>query len=556
MQFFKTKFFYKDIGDNLKINFLVTRKIERGKKMTTNFNTVDALQRPSLLFGSKKERKAVRKNLEQQFMSEYLAKGMNEKQAKRFAKAKVENYAAEERVARTVTYYDKEAGKEAKKLVKKEDMPFFVEILSKRDKKVIDRNAEDFKNNGELSLNKSKEFIHGWTGDDLTLNDGSNLERPEDHVLANYLGTSDRRARHIAKKFGFEAPSLALKRAAHVATGGLLGGAFGGGAAKSGDTTATFFSNAVVDHNGNILKDPILDIVKIHGDVAGALTAGAVLGALGGIGTINAVGGDKDLFNGREPKAIIESRNIKGLDKSIQPLMTAIIADEVMTDDQKVQLITEAIGKNSSSLCNEREFVALYDKILNQKPQGNQPPQGNTQPPQGNTQPPQGNTQPPQGNTQPPQETCPIEDYEKDVKEEKDVEMKSYDYRPKRGEYWYGIVAAKYGLKDPVEIKAAVKELKQLHGLTDAQRKQNIQPKVMHLPETLHGHKYLGNKVTERTNKFPKAKPYNGKYTNPTTKQQVETRKYGFEDCEYTSPLYNDEATRNAEKEKYAQSRK
>ena len=536
MQFFRIKIFYRSIGDNLKINFLVTRKIERGKKMTAEVNNVDVMQRPSLLFGSRKERRAVRKDLEQQYLSKFLANGLDEKTAKKYAKAQVENDAAAERVARTVTYYDKEAGKAAKKLVKKEDMPFFVKILSKKDKKVIDRNAEDFKNNGELALGKSKEFIHGWTGDDFTLNDGSNLERPEDHTLANYLGTNDTRARHIAKKFGYNTDNLFWKRFAHVATGGLAGGALGAGAAKTGDTTAEFFSNAVVDHNGNILVDPIRDIVKIHGDVAGALTAGAVLGALGGIGTINAVGGDKDLFNGREPKAIIESRNVKGLDKSIQPLMTAIIADEVMTDDQKVQLITEAIGKNSSSLCNEREFAALYNKILDQKPQNNnQPPQGN------------GN-----GNEVEP---CPIEDYEKDVKEEKDVEMKSYDYKPKRGEYWYGIVAAKYGLKDPVEIKAAVKELKQLHGLTDAQRKQNIQPKVMHLPETLHGHKYLGNDVKARTNNFRKANKYTGKYSTPTTKEQVETRKYGFKDCKYTSPLYNNETERNNAKADYAKNR-
>lgn len=539
MQFFEIKIFYKSIGDNLKINFLVTRKIERGKKMTANVNNVDAMQRPSLLFGSRKERRAARKDLQEQYMSKFLASGMDEKTAKKYAKAQVENDAAAERVARTVTYYDKEAGKAAKKLVKKDDMPFFVEILSKKDKKVIDRNAEDFKTDGNLNLNKSKTFVRGWTGDDLTLNDGSDLERPEDHTLANYLGTNDTRARHIAKKFGYGTENLFWKRAAHVATGGLVGGALGTGAAKTGDTTAEFFSNAVVDHNGNILVDPIRDIVKIHGNVAGALTAGTVLGALGGIGTIDAVGGEKDLFNGREPKAIIESRNVKGLDKSIQPLMTAIIADEVMTDDQKVQLITEAIGKNSSSLCNKREFAALYNKILNQKPQENvQPPHNDD-----------GN-----GNND-EVEQCPIEDYKKDVEEEQDVAMKSYDYKPKKGEYWYGIVAAKYGLKDPVEIKAAVKELKQLHGLTDAQRKQNIQPKVMHLPETLHGHKYLGNDVKARTNNFRKANPYKGQYTNPTTKTQVSTTKFGFKDCQYTSPLYNDTKARDDAKADYAKTR-
>lgn len=108
------------------------------------------------------------------------------------------------------------------------------------------------------------------------------------------------------------------------------------------------------------------------------------------------------------------------------------------------------------------------------------------------------------------------------------VDMPICQYKPKKGEYWAGIVAAKYGIKDQKELMKAVHELKKQHGITNF--KLNVQPKVLNLPEELLGHKIdCDAEVKVKTNKFKKQAKYTGKYTNPQTQETVTV--YFYTDC-------------------------
>lgn len=54
-------------------------------------------------------------------------------------------------------------------------------------------------------------------------------------------------------------------------------------------------------------------------------------------------------------------------------------------------------------------------------------------------------------------------------------------YKPKKGEYWAGIVAAKYGIKDQKRINESSSRIEKTHGITNF--KLMIQSKSLNLPE-------------------------------------------------------------------------
>ena len=129
------------------------------------------------------------------------------------------------------------------------------------------------------------------------------------------------------------------------------------------------------------------------------------------------------------------------------------------------------------------------------------------------------------------------------------IDMPICQYKPKKGEYWAGIVAAKYGIKDQKELMNAVHELKKQHGITNF--KLNVQPKVLNLPEELLGHKIdCDAEVKVKTNKFKKQTKYTGKYTNPQTQETVTV--YFYTDCNgnrsktYSTPEARDAAMQQA----------
>ena len=57
------------------------------------------------------------------------------------------------------------------------------------------------------------------------------------------------------------------------------------------------------------------------------------------------------------------------------------------------------------------------------------------------------------------------------------------EYMPKKGEYWYSIVSAKYDVENE-DVKAIVGELKKLHKITETSL--TILPDILKLPEVVN----------------------------------------------------------------------
>ena len=128
-------------------------------------------------------------------------------------------------------------------------------------------------------------------------------------------------------------------------------------------------------------------------------------------------------------------------------------------------------------------------------------------------------------------ETCPLTPGE---------EREEYcDYKVKKGEYWAGIVAAKYKREDGTgfnldpkkrtkeenkELMGIVHYLKDKHGVKYS---DNVQPPTMRLYSEINGKKYnveCDAKVKEKATKFPPAKRYTGKAADGTVR-------YFYTDC-------------------------
>ena len=113
------------------------------------------------------------------------------------------------------------------------------------------------------------------------------------------------------------------------------------------------------------------------------------------------------------------------------------------------------------------------------------------------------------------------------------------DYKVKKGEYWAGIVAAKYKREDGTgfnldpkkrtkeenkELMGIVHYLKDKHGVKYS---DNVQPPTMRLYSEINGKKYnveCDAKVKEKATKFPPAKRYTGKAADGTVR-------YFYTDC-------------------------
>lgn len=161
-------------------------------------------------------------------------------------------------------------------------------------------------------------------------------------------------------------------------------------------------------------------------------------------------------------------------------------------------------------------------------------------------------TQPDPGQVPPPVEPCPITPGE---------EHEQYcDYQVKKGEYWTGIVAAKYKREDGTgfnldpkkrtreenkEIMEIVHYLKDKHGIKYS---ENVQPSTMRLYTEINGKKYnvdCDTAVKEKATKFLPAKKYTGKAADGNSR-------YFFTDCNgnrskmYTSKEERDAAMKQA----------
>ncbi|MCI1273078.1 MAG: hypothetical protein LKG27_01435 [Clostridiaceae bacterium] len=484
-----------------------------------------------------KNNKGLQEQREAYYVSLFEQQGVNEKTAKKYAKAQLKNDLAKERVEDRVVCYSKDEAEALKKSGRIN--PDDVSYLSKKQRKVVDRNREDFYTDGKFDSEKYKKHFVDASGEDYCMNDGSNLERPEDHTEAGYLGTSDTRTRRMARKAGLDTTSLAGKRLLHVTGMSAIGSAAGGLFTSASKTKATFYSEANVTHRGDFISDPMKTVVKVGSSVPGGAILGGTLGALAGIATIDAVGGEKDLFNGREPKAIIESGNVKGLDKRIQPFMAAIIADKNLNNTQKSELVEKAIGKNSSSLANRREIAAMYTDFLDAskkakpapKPEPKPNDNGNGKIDNGNGKVDNGNGKVDDNNGKKPCEWEPIQDK---------VDIGKAMYTPKKGECWRDIVVAKYGiLPTDKDFNKVLRALKHANGLSDAQCRQNIQPRQMALPDELLGRQRTDAKVKGSVHRYNPQHKFAGRYV------ANQKDRYGSQDCENKVTYYEDKAKRD-----------
>ncbi|MDR1167500.1 MAG: hypothetical protein LBK53_01235 [Heliobacteriaceae bacterium] len=129
-------------------------------------------------------------------------------------------------------------------------------------------------------------------------------------------------------------------------------------------------------------------------------------------------------------------------------------------------------------------------------------------------------------------------------------------YKPKRGEFWYGIVQAKYGTGSHKDTMDIVNQLKLSHGITNF--KLNTQPPEMNLRKTMElrdGRQLNVNcdaQVTLKATKYAPSVPYKGTYTNPVTQEKVPV--YFWQDCHgNNSQMYYDRAERDREMQKAQQ---
>ena len=165
------------------------------------------------------------------------------------------------------------------------------------------------------------------------------------------------------------------------------------------------------------------------------------------------------------------------------------------------------------------------------------------------TVPPEPPVEPP---VQPPvEETCPLTPDEE--------HEETCDYKVNKGEYWTGIVAAKYKREDGTgftldpkkrtkeenkEILEIVHYLKDKHGIKYS---ENVQPDTIRLYSEINGKKYnidcdanVKEKLTKPQDFSKTAKKYKGKAADGTSR-------YFYVDCNGNrSKIYNSAAERDA----------
>ena len=525
------------------------------------------------LLGNTKAQESRKTALAEQYTKEL---DMTNAEAKKAAQTRVDDEVAEERISGTDVYYNKSEYEKAKaqrdeeydKLYKK----YRAEGMKRREAKklanaeagtvtylknrkvrnFIDENKNRFFNEkGEFDQNKFKTEIKEWSGD-------NKLDLSESRAAAEQYDVKAKTIRKSANYANFDVQNdkTALKRLGHVAESTAIGGGVGAAVGallgphmktKGIVSTKEHFTSTVIDSaTGQVidkitttrpLNIPVEDKIGAkYGSLYGAIS-GAAGGLVSGLVTMRNVKdeGEKDVFNGISAEEIVKEKGLGVEGSANKKLVDGILKMENLTDEQKVELFKKHYGENTGKRVTQRELVAAYEeaKKLNVPPNPN------------NGADPNNGSNP----DIPVEDECPKTPGQEDKIIEKEIPV--YQYKPKKGEYWSGIISAKYNLYGK-DLKEAVHELKRQHGITDFTL--NVQPKVLNLPETLKvGDKnYKLNKdgqVKEKTNSFPPASKYTGKYTNPVTKETKTV--YFYTDCNgKRSRSFDTAEERNAAMEK------
>lgn len=533
------------------------------------------------LLGNSKAQESRKAALAEQYTKEL---DMTNAEAKKAAQTRVDDEVAEERISGTDVYYNKSEyekakaqrdeeydklykqyraegmkRREAKKLANAEAGEVTY-LKNRKVRKFIDENKNRFFNEkGEFDQDKFKTEIKEWSGD-------NKLDLSESRAASEQYDVKAKTIRKSAKYANFDVQNdkTALKRLGHVAESTAIGGGVGAAVGallgphmktKGIVSTKEHFTSTVIDSATGQVIDKITTTRPLNipvedkiGAGRGALygaASGAAGGLVSGLVTMRKVKdeGEKDVFNGISAEEIVKEKGLGVEGSANKKLVDGILKMENLTDEQKVELFKKHYGENTGKRVTQRELVAAYEeaKALNSQESTQQQPTPTQEP----------DPIPEQSQTQSQIDECPNTPGQEDKTIENQVPV--YQYKPKKGEYWSGIVSAKYNIKGN-DLKEAVHELKKQHGITNF--KLNVQPKVLNLPETLKvGEKEYGLKkdadVKEKAKRFAPASKYTGKYTNPVTKETKTV--YFYTDCNGNrSKSFNSAAERDAAMNKAA----
>ncbi len=496
------------------------------------------------LLGDKKAQKERQTELKNQYMQEL---NLSEKDAKKAAKSRVADEVAGARVENTDVYYDKNEYQKAKDENKKEYDASYEkyrqagtsrrkakrlakaeagEVEYIKNKKVRNfvqaQEKKFFDENGNFDQEEYKEGLREWTGD-------NKLDLSESRAAGKQYQVSAKTVRKAARyaNFDVQGDKTNAKRALHVLETTAIGAGIGAGAgALLGPhmttkgilkTNETFVSTVIDQTTGKVIdkivtKRPLEIPIKDNiGAGTGALYGAAIGGAAGlgiGLATMHKIKdqGEKDIFNGISAEEVVKegAKGIDGIGNA--KIVNGILNMEHLTDEQKVEIFKKHYGENTGKRVTQRELLAAYEeaKKLNVPPKHDEDDDDIIIDNDDDII---------------IDDECKKTPYQ-DVKVVK-KEIPSYPYPPKPGEFWEGIIKGKYGIEAGTdELTEAVHELKRLHGITDFT--QNIQPPVLHLPETLNGYKYNPDGVVQdKATEFAPAEKYTGQYINPETKEIV-----------------------------------
>lgn len=515
--------------------------------------------------------KEARKNFREDMTAVYKEEigGFSNRDAKKTAKLTLQNERAAASVDNTMLYID-----QAKYEAAKAANPNVEHVLIK-DKKILNMisdNQEDFYNTNGFSSDLTKKRLGMYTGFDNKLN------LDEKSAGADNYGVSKGKFKKAAKLAGYDIEKDLTYLYKTLALLGVAGATAGVGAAFG----IPFTSNVIpMNADGSPITDPkllaqmvkpgqtltytkdgypIIDTIK---SVGGRGLPGTLKGLMGGLvpglalAAVVKDNGGKDVFKGLSAEAIVE-KGTKNLDHKIlgkrnQKLMKEILTMENLTKEDKAYALQLAYGELTGKKVNDREMAAAYEiaNFLNLHPEIKAKDYDKISGEEKVEEVAEEVVEEvvEEAESKPViEELCALTP--EDITKVETKEVPVHKYKPKKGEYWLSIVAAKYGISGEEGLEV-VHELKRLHGITDFRK--NVQPSTMNLPEVIK----LGDKeyklnpdkeVTQKTDKFAPAQKYTGTFTNPFTK--VEVQKYIYKDChgkaspEYASPKERNEQMR------------
>lgn len=434
-----------------KVDAITTQEVKKQKKQEETKKADTELQ---TLLGNKDAQKARREEL----IDDYLGLGLTKRQAKKAAKNQVKNEVTQEKVDRTIVYFDKDeyeknkdkdeaAGfipeyvknKKVREMVEKHPERFYLTVTDENDndKLILDENG-----NKIFSSDKYKLTMREFTGLDYKLN------LDERKAGAEEFGVKKRHMKKAVKygNFEYERDLTPLYK-----TGAVVG-SLGLGALIGSSVGADFNSNVYGIHadGSKELLGHQSSNAGIVNPIKGALAAVPAAVALGILVKDN---GYADVFQGLSAEEIVKqgTSGIKG--DANKKIVQGILDLEHLPDDLKAEAMKVAYGQATGKKVNERELIAAYElakkadeQLAQLDIQPTPPVEPDPEPTPVPTPVPTPDPEPtPVPTPVPTPEPEPVQLCEYEVCSEEGTEPKSYTI--KYGNYPSGIIMDMYGVK-------------------------------------------------------------------------------------------------------------